>query len=96
MMTKSHHRKSDDYSASREIPTSHWSRIFITVFTKARPGFYDEESLALLPTSKLEDHPISAVRDCLFSTFAATLHIWKPSSPVTTRGRARLLWQGST
>ena len=30
--------------------------------------------LAPRQTSKLEDHPLSAVRDCLFNTFAATLH----------------------
>ena len=29
-------------------------------------------------TSNLEDHPLSAVRDSLFSIFAATLHIWRP------------------
>jgi hypothetical protein len=40
---------------------------------KAR--FYDEELLALRPNSKLKDHPLSAVRDCLFNIFAATLHI---------------------
>ena len=27
------------------------------------------------PNSKLEDHPLSAVHDCLFNLFAATLHI---------------------
>jgi len=37
--------------------------------------FYGEELLALRPTPKLEDHPLSAFRDCLFSIFAATLHI---------------------
>jgi hypothetical protein len=31
------------------------------------------------PTPKLEGHPLSAVRDCLFNIFAATLHIWRPS-----------------
>jgi hypothetical protein len=40
--------------------------------------FYGEELLAPRPTPKLEDHPLSAVRDCLFNTFAATLHIWRP------------------
>jgi hypothetical protein len=30
------------------------------------------------PTTKLEGHPLSAVRDCLFNIFAATLHIWRP------------------
>jgi len=35
------------------------------------------------PLSNL--HPLSAVRDCLFNIFAATLHIWRPS-PSATRG----------
>ena len=34
--------------------------------------------LAAPPTPKLEDHPLSAVRDCLFNIFAAILHIWRP------------------
>jgi hypothetical protein len=34
--------------------------------------------LAPRPTPKLEDHPLSAVRDCLFNVFAATLHIRRP------------------
>jgi hypothetical protein len=34
------------------------------------------------PTPKLEDHPLSVVCDCLFNTFAATLHIWR-SSPLS-------------
>ena len=29
-------------------------------------------------TAKLEDHPLSAVRDCLFNIFAPTLHIQRP------------------
>ena len=33
-----------------------------------------------LPTPKLEDHPLSAVRDCLFNLFAATPHIGDCSS----------------
>jgi hypothetical protein len=36
--------------------------------------FYGEE-LALLTTPMLEYHPSSAVRDCLFNIFAASLHI---------------------
>jgi len=35
--------------------------------------FCGEELLAPRPTTKLEDHPLSAVRDCLFSVFTATL-----------------------
>jgi hypothetical protein len=34
-------------------------------------------SLAPRPTPKLEDHPLSAVHDCLFNIFAAILHIWR-------------------
>ena len=41
-------------------------------------SFYGEELLAPRPTSKLKDHPLSAVRDCLFNIFAATFHIWRP------------------
>jgi hypothetical protein len=37
--------------------------------------FYGEELLAPRPTPKLEDHPFSAVRDCIF---AATLYIRRP------------------
>jgi hypothetical protein len=37
--------------------------------------FYGEELLAPRPTPNLEDHPLSAVRDCIF---AATLHIRRP------------------
>jgi len=36
--------------------------------------------LAPRPTPKLEDHPLLAVRDCLFNIFAATLHIGGRSS----------------
>ena len=39
-------------------------------------SFYGEDLLAPNPTPKLEDYPLSAVRDCLFNIFAATLHIW--------------------
>jgi len=37
--------------------------------------FYGEEFLSPHPTPKLEDHPLSVVRDCLFNIFAALLHI---------------------
>jgi len=39
---------------------------------------FNKELLAPRPTPKLEDNPLSAVRDCLFSIFAATLHIGGP------------------
>ena len=39
------------------------------------------------PTPKLEDHPLSAVRNCLFDLFAATLHIGGRSSIRNLRTR---------
>jgi hypothetical protein len=50
-------------------------------------SFYDEDLLAPRPTPKLEDHPLSAVRYCLFSVFAATLHIAGHSSHRNPRTR---------
>jgi hypothetical protein len=47
------------------------------------------------PNPKLEDHPFSAVRDCLFSIFVATLHIWRPSPPSATWGRFVPWWQAN-
>ena len=50
-------------------------------------GFHGEALLAPRPTPKLEDHPSSAVRDCLFNLFAATLHIGGRSSIRNLRTR---------
>jgi hypothetical protein len=38
-------------------------------------SFHDEKFVAPLPIPKLEDHPLSAVRDCLLNIFADTFHI---------------------
>jgi len=38
-------------------------------------GFHGEALLAPRPTPKLEEHPLSAVRDYLFNLFATTFHI---------------------
>jgi len=43
--------------------------------------------LAPRPTSKLEDHPSSAVRGCLFNLFTAALHIGGRSSIRNLRTR---------
>jgi hypothetical protein len=43
--------------------------------------------LAPRPTPKLEDHPSSAVRGCLFNLFTATLHIGGRSSIRNLRTR---------
>jgi hypothetical protein len=47
------------------------------------------------PNPKLEDHHLSAVRDCLFNIFAATLHNWRASPPSATWGCAMPWWQGA-
>jgi hypothetical protein len=52
-----------------------------------RIRFYLEELLAPRPTPKLEDHTLSAVRDCLFNIFAATLQIGGRSSTRNPRKR---------
>jgi len=42
--------------------------------------FYDEKELGPCRTPQLEDNPLSAVYDCLFNIFAATLSIGCHSS----------------
>jgi len=49
--------------------------------------FYGEELLAPRPTPKLEDHTLSAVRDCSFNIFAATHHTGGRSSIRNPRTR---------
>jgi len=51
--------------------------------------------LATYSTPTLEDHPLSAVRDCLLNIFAVTLHIWGAFPSSTTWGFAMLCWQGT-
>jgi hypothetical protein len=78
----------------KKFPAFYGTRRFITAFTSDRhkqvPGsvrtfrnnacFYGDELLAPRPTPKLEDHPLSALHDCLFNIFAATLSIGGCSS----------------
>jgi hypothetical protein len=52
--------------------------------------FYGEE-LTPRPTPKLEDHPLSAIRDCLFNIFAAALHDGGRSSLRNLRMRYAML-----
>jgi hypothetical protein len=40
--------------------------------------FYGMELLAICPAPMLKNHPLSAVRDCLFNIFAANLHTCRP------------------
>jgi len=70
------------------VPKSHIYFPFAQSLTKIRAShrpsvtfrnkldFYGEELSVPLPIPKLEDRPMLAVRDCLFSILAATLHNW--------------------
>jgi hypothetical protein len=66
-------------------------RPFVTFCNKL--FLYGEELLATPPTPKLEDHPLTAVHNCFFCIFGATLHIWRLSLPYTAWWRAMLWWQ---
>ena len=70
----------------KKFPAFYGTRKFITVLTSARSKgimsamsiskhfvFHGEELLAPRPTSKPENHLLSAFGDCLFNLFAATL-----------------------
>jgi hypothetical protein len=80
------------HSASPEIlrllrnPKVHYSVHKSSCVTFRNKLFLYGELLAPRPTSKMKDHPLLAVRHCLFSTFSATLKIWGPSPPSGTRG----------
>ena len=76
------------------FPAFYGTRSLITAFTSAfvcifrtMTRFYGEELLTPRPTPKLEDHPLSATRDCLFNIFAATIHIGGHSSIRNVRTR---------
>jgi hypothetical protein len=59
--------------------------------------FYGEELLAPRPTPRLEDHPLLAILDCLFSIFAAALHTGLEAVPPSaTWERVMPWWQGPT
>ena len=94
-VAESFFKKLTDFAANQEIPHILWNPkvhycshkhpsrlwVFLNVF------FHGEELLAPSPTPKLEDHPLSAVRDCLFNLFTATLHIGGRSSICNLRTR---------
>ena len=61
-------------------------KCFLWLFCNKVP-FHGEELLVPRPTPKMEDHTLFAVRDCLFSIFAATLHIGGRSSIHNLRTR---------
>jgi hypothetical protein len=55
--------------------------------------FRGEARSALRPTSEMEDHPLSVVRDGLFIIFPDTFHIWRLSFPTASWERAVPWWQ---
>jgi hypothetical protein len=76
--------ESNCHSASQEIPHLIWNpkvhyrvqRAHQRPCVKFRNNFFQgKELLAPRPNSKLEDDPLSAVRDSSFNTFAATFYI---------------------
>jgi len=52
-----------------------------------KASFYGEDLSTPRPTPKLKDHTLSAIRDCLFIIFAATLDIGVRSSIRNLRTR---------
>jgi hypothetical protein len=62
-------------------------RGFVCEYFVTKIRFHGEELLALRPTPNPEDNPLSAVRDCLFNIFAATLHTEGRSSIRNLRTR---------
>jgi hypothetical protein len=62
-------------------------RGFVSEYFVTKIRFHSEELLAPRPNPKLEDHPLSAVRDYLFDIFAATLNIGDRSSIRNPRTR---------
>jgi hypothetical protein len=76
--------KANTMSAAQDVPHLVW-------FTKSH--HWSVPSPCLTFRNKLFlwwvlDHLFLAVRDCLFSIFSATPHIWRPSPPSATRGLA--------
>jgi hypothetical protein len=65
-------------------------RLCLRIF-RNKIRFNREELWAPCPTPNLEDHPLSAVCDCLLNIFAATLHIGGSSSLRNPRTRHALV-----
>jgi uncharacterized membrane protein len=55
-------------------------RLYLALNITQHIVFHWEELLSPRPTPNLEDHPLSAVRDCLFNVFLAALQIGDLSS----------------
>jgi hypothetical protein len=68
-------------------PISFFSIPRLSEYFVTKIRFRGEELIASRPTSKLEDHPLSAVRDCLFNIFVPTLRTGRRSSVRNLRTR---------
>jgi hypothetical protein len=70
--------------------------LYILIFPRACVTYRNMLFLTMLVPRlplKLHDHPLSIVRDCLFNTFAATFHTYRPSSSATNiHFRLHNLW----
>jgi hypothetical protein len=55
-------------------------RGFVCEYSVTMIRFQGEELLAPRPNPKLEDHPFSAVRDCLFNIIVTIIHVEGRSS----------------
>jgi len=72
-----------------------WTSLMFTLLNRMKPLWmvlnmvrsYGEKLLAPHPNPKLVGHPLSAVRDCLFNIFTATLHTGGRSSNRNLRTR---------
>jgi hypothetical protein len=64
------------YPSHIHIPSVQVRRLYLVLRIKFI--FYGEGFLAPHTTPKLEDHPLSFIRGCLFNIFTAALHSWRP------------------
>jgi hypothetical protein len=62
------------YVRHKSFRTKTFSAFLVSSTFRNITIFYVEGPLACHSTPKMDDHPLTAVRDCLFNTFAASLH----------------------
>jgi hypothetical protein len=92
----------------KKFPTFRRSLRFIAIFTKARKvkglvwyliiwfALTVRSCLPPVQAHQLEDYALSAVHNRLLKIVAATLHVWRLSSPSATWEHSRLWWQDTT